>query len=142
MYLVVGATLVNFCVVPAFALLPLYVMQVLEGGAYTLSVLQLVFGAGGVIGGSLLASWGGFERRIHTVLTGFAGMGVATLLIGLAPSSSEWMSGSAMFFVGVSAAMINGAIMAILQSQVAADYQGRLFTLLGSIAGSAIELCR
>ena len=36
--------------------------------------------------------------------------------------------------------MINGAIMATLQSQVAADYQGRLFTLLGSIAGAMTPL--
>jgi DHA3 family macrolide efflux protein-like MFS transporter len=42
-----------------------------------------------------------------------------------------------MFFVGAAAALINGAIMAMLQSKVAADYQGRLFTLLGSIAGAA-----
>ena len=136
MYLVVGATFVNFCIVPAFALLPLYVLQVLEGGAYYLSGLQLLFGVGGVVGGSLLASWGGFERRVYTVILGFACMGAATLVIGLAPAASSWMPATAMFFVGASAAMINGAIMAMLQSQVAAEFQGRLFTLLGSIAGA------
>lgn len=136
MYLVLGATIVNFCVVPAFVLLPLYVLQELSGGAYYLSVLQLVFGVGGVVGGSLLASWGGFERRVYTVITGFAFMGAATLLIGVAPANLQWLPGMAMFFVGAAAAMINGAIMAILQSQVAADYQGRLFTLLASIAGA------
>lgn len=45
-----------------------------------------------------------------------------------------------MFLVGAAAALINGAIMAMLQSQVAADYQGRLFTLLGSIAGAATPI--
>ena len=140
MYLVLGATFVNFCLVPAFALLPLYVLQVLNGGAYYLSALQLVFGVGGVIGGSLLASWGGFERRVYTVLVGFACMGAATVLIGIAPAHSYWMPATAMFFVGGTAAMINGAIMAMLQSQVAADYQGRLFTLLGSIAGAMTPL--
>lgn len=135
-YLVIGATFVNFCVIPAFALLPLYVLQVLEGGPYYLSALQLVFGIGGVIGGSLLAGWGGFERRVLTVLFGFACMGAATLLMGITPANSYWIPGTAMFFVGASAALINGAIVAMLQSQVAADYQGRLFTLLGSIAGA------
>lgn len=139
-YLVIGITFLNFCVVPAFVLLPLYVLQELGGGAYYLSVLQLLFGVGGVVGGSALASWGGFERRILTVLSGFAFMGAAMLLIGFAPADSHWMPGTAMFFVGASAAMINGAIMAILQSQVAADYQGRLFTLLGSIAGAMTPL--
>ena len=139
-YLVAGATFVNFCLVPAFALLPLYVLQVLGGGAYYLSVLQLVFGLGGVAGGSLLASWGGFERRVYTVLAGFACMGVATLLMGIAPTGSHWIPALAMLLVGAAAAMINGAVMAILQSQVAADYQGRLFTLLASLAGAMTPL--
>ena len=136
MYLVIGATFVNFCIVPAFALLPLLVLQELNGGAYFLSVLQLTFGVGGVIGGSVLASWGGFKRRVYTAILGFALMGAGTLLIGVAPNSATWMPGIALFLVGAAAALINGAIMAILQARVAADYQGRLFTLLASIAGA------
>ena len=135
-YLIIAATFVNFCIVPAFALLPLLVMQELNGGAYYLSGLQLLFGVGGVIGGSVLASWGGFDNRVYTVLIGFGFMGAATLMIGLSPASAAWMPATAMFLVGAAAALINGAIMAILQSRVAADYQGRLFTLLGSIAGA------
>lgn len=136
-YLIIGATFVNFCIVPAFALLPLLVLQEFNGGAFYLSGLQLLFGVGGVIGGSILASWGGFKKRVHTVLLGFASMGAATLLMGVSPASAAWLPATAMFFVGAAAALINGAIMAMLQSKVAADYQGRLFTLLGSIAGAA-----
>jgi DHA3 family macrolide efflux protein-like MFS transporter len=139
-YLIIGATFVNFCVVPAFALLPLLVLQEFNSGAYYLSGLQLLFGVGGVIGGSVLASWGGFNKRVYTVLFGFAGMGAATLLIGVSPATSSWLPLIAMFMVGAAAALINGAIMAMLQSQVAADYQGRLFTLLGSIAGAATPI--
>lgn len=136
-YLIIGATFVNICVVPAFALLPLLVLQEFDGGAFYLSGLQLLFGVGGVIGGSILASWGGFKKRVYTVLLGFASMGTATLLMGVSPGTSSWLPAIAMFLVGAAAALINGAIMAMLQSQVAADYQGRLFTLLGSIAGAA-----
>jgi DHA3 family macrolide efflux protein-like MFS transporter len=140
MYLVLGATLANFFVVPAFVLLPLFVIQELGGGAYYLSVMQLVFAVGGVVGGTLLASWGGFERHVYTVILGFGFIGAATLLIGLSPANSQWLPAMSMFFVGAAAAMINGAIMAILQSQVDPNYQGRLFTLLGSIAGAITPL--
>ncbi len=140
LYLVLGATLANFFVVPAFVLLPLFVIQELGGGAYYLSVMQLVFAVGGVVGGTLLASWGGFKRHVYTVLLGFAFIGAATLLIGVSPANSQWLPAMSMFFVGAAAAMINGAIMAILQSQVDANYQGRLFTLLGSIAGAITPL--
>jgi DHA3 family macrolide efflux protein-like MFS transporter len=140
MYLVLGATLANFFVVPAFVLLPLFVMLELGGGAYYLSVLQLTIAAGGVVGGSLLASWGGFERHVYTVILGFAVVGAGTTIIGVAPTQSQWMPAAAMFFVGVAAAMINGSIMAILQARVDANYQGRLFTLVGSIAGAITPL--
>jgi DHA3 family macrolide efflux protein-like MFS transporter len=140
MYLVSGATFVNFCIVPAFALLPLFVIQELRGGAYYLSVLQLLFGFGGVVSGALLASFGGMRRRVHNVLWGFACMGTATLLVGLSPAESQWLPGTAMFLVGAAAAMINGAIIAILQTRVAAEYQGRLFSLLGSLAGAMTPL--
>jgi DHA3 family macrolide efflux protein-like MFS transporter len=102
--------------------------------------MQLVFAVGGVVGGTLLASWGGFQRHVYTVLLGFAFIGAATLLIGLSPANSQWLPAMSMFFVGAAAAMINGAIMAILQSQVDANYQGRLFTLVGSIAGAITPL--
>ncbi|MDH4125867.1 MAG: MFS transporter [Gammaproteobacteria bacterium] len=139
-YLVIGATFVNFCLVPAFALLPLYVLEVLSGGAWYLSILQLLFGVGGVAGGSLLASWGGFERGVHTVLAAFTCLGAAALCMGIAPADSNWIPAASMFLVGAAAAMLNGAIMAILQSQVAANYQGRLFTLLASLAGAMTPL--
>ncbi len=139
-YLVLFAALANFFVVPGFVLLPLFVMQELGGGAYYLSVLQLVFGVGGVVGGSLLAAWGGFQRRAYTVILGFACVGAATLLIGVAQPATQLLPAAAMFLIGAAAAMINGAIMAILQSQVDANYQGRMFTLLGSIAGAITPL--
>ena len=111
MYLVIGATFVNLCIVPAFALLPLFVLEELTGGAWLLSLLQLLFGVGGVVGGSILAAWGGFRRRIHTVVLGFACMGAATLLIGVSPSAYAWLPAAGMLVVGGGAALINGSIV-------------------------------
>jgi DHA3 family macrolide efflux protein-like MFS transporter len=45
-----------------------------------------------------------------------------------------------MFVVGLMAPIANGPIQAILQATIAADYQGRAFTLIGSLAGVTVPL--
>jgi DHA3 family macrolide efflux protein-like MFS transporter len=40
-----------------------------------------------------------------------------------------------MFGVGIVATLVNGPIHAVLQATVAPEYQGRVFTLIGSLAG-------
>ncbi len=135
-YLVSGAVLVNLSIVPGFALLPLFVLQELQAGAYQLSWLEMVFGAGGLTGGIMLAVWGGFANHVTTALVGFAMLGFATMTFGLVPAGNMLAAMAAMLFVGVSAAMINGAITTVMQLKVPANMQGRVFSLMASLAGA------
>jgi len=140
LYLVIGASIINFCIVPAFALLPLFVLQELNGDAWLLSYLELIFGAGGILGGSLLATWGGFQQKIKTILLGLVLMGLATVGLGLSPEGTLVLPLMSMALVGVTAAVANGSIMAILQSRIAPEFQGRLFSLMGAVAGAMIPV--
>jgi DHA3 family macrolide efflux protein-like MFS transporter len=45
-----------------------------------------------------------------------------------------------MLVVGLVVPLANGPIQAILQATIAADYQGRVFTLIGSLAGVTAPL--
>lgn len=61
--LVSMATLVNLCMTPALALLPLLVID--QGaGVVRLGWLNSTFGIGTIAGGILLGVWGGFSRRL------------------------------------------------------------------------------
>jgi DHA3 family macrolide efflux protein-like MFS transporter len=42
--------------------------------------------------GALLGDWGGFKRKMQTSMVGLMGMGVGTLLIGIAPPSAILMA--------------------------------------------------
>ena len=86
-------------------------------------------------GGLLLGIWGGFRRRIVTTLAALVLFGGATLALGLAPST-VWAA-AAMFAVGALMPLVNGPIQAVLQATVAPELQGRIFTLVGSLAGLA-----
>lgn len=135
-YLLYGAAGVNLLVVPAFVLLPLFVVSELRGTALQLGWLEMVFGVGSIAGGVLLGIWGGFERRIKTVLFGLSGLGIAVVTLGLAPADIFVFALAAMLATGVCSSLVNGSVHAILQATVDAHLQGRVFTLMTSLAGA------
>lgn len=138
MSLVVMAALINMCLVPAFSLLPLLVSGELGGDALQLGWISSIFGIGTIAGGIALGVWGGTRRRILTVLPALAALGVSVVALGLAPAYPSAVA--AMLAVGLIAPIANGPIQAILQATIAADYQGRVFTLMASIAGATAPL--
>jgi DHA3 family macrolide efflux protein-like MFS transporter len=132
------AALINICLVPAFSLLPLLVSGELDGDALQLGWMSAAFGIGTIAGGIALGVWGGTRRRILTVLPALVGLGVGVAALGLAPAYVPAVA--AILVVGLLVPIANGPIQAILQTTIAADYQGRVFTLMGSIAGATAPL--
>ncbi len=133
LWIIGGAMLINFAVDPAFSLLPLLVRKHFGGEALQLSWLESAFGAGVVLGGVLLSVWGGFRRRVFTSLFGIVGMGAGILFLGLLPGSGLWYAIGTLLVVGVMNPLANGPLIAILQSTVAPEIQGRILSLLGSL---------
>jgi len=125
------ATVINLCMVPAFALLPLLVLEQ-HGGAARLGWMSAVLGAGTIAGGVLLGVWGGFTPRVYTSFVGLLGAGAATLVLGGAGSATGAIAGIAA--LGLTIPLVNGPIQAVLQATIAPEFQGRVFSLYGSLA--------
>ena len=83
-------------------------------------------------GGLLLGAWGGFKRRIVTVLLGISLMGGCMAVVGALPDTAFWVAVGAMFCAGVLAPMAVGSFQAIQQAIVPPGIQGRVFTLARS----------
>jgi DHA3 family macrolide efflux protein-like MFS transporter len=118
---------------PAFSLLPLLVRSHFDGSAAQLSLLEALFGVGVVIGGVLLSIWGGFQRKIFTLLTGLILFSFGFLGFGLAPSQAFGLALASALLMGFLIPFIDGPFMAIMQSSVAPEIQGRVFTLTLSL---------
>jgi DHA3 family macrolide efflux protein-like MFS transporter len=127
------AAVLNLLLTPAFALLPILVTRHFEGGALDLAALQAAEGSGIIAGGILLSVWGGFRRKIMTSIAGLVGLGIGALTVGLAPAGLMWLALVGMLIMGFTAPLTNGPFMAIMQTVVRPDMQGRVFTVLGSI---------
>jgi DHA3 family macrolide efflux protein-like MFS transporter len=88
---------------------------------------------GGVVGGILFSAWGGFKRRVHGVLLGFAFSSLfMAVLVGVGRSLPFWL---VLMFIGmVFVPMVGASNQTIWQSKVAPDVQGRVFSARRLIA--------
>ena len=101
---------------------------------------SLIFGSvqtagavGGVVGGLVIAAWGGFKRRVHGVLAGWAIFGLFFALLGAGRGLPLWIP--VMFFMEmIGGPLINSSNQAIWQAKVAPDLQGRVFSARRLIA--------
>ncbi|OGO35858.1 MAG: hypothetical protein A2147_02180 [Chloroflexi bacterium RBG_16_57_8] len=130
----------NFFVMPALRLLPILVTEHLGGDVLKLGWLNSGFGVGMVGGGIVMSAWGGFRRRIVTVLIGEAVLGASIFALGFVSMDLFFLGLAAAFFQGIGIAFGNAPIMAIFQSLVPKDMQGRVFGVLGSISQAVVPL--
>lgn len=138
--LLVMASVINLLLTPASSLMPLLVTDHFGGQALELSWLESAWGIGVVVGGLVLGAWGGFRRRILTSLMGLIGVGAGFLLVGLVPPSAFSLAIVGILLAGAMNPISNGPIFSIVQAGVEPGMQGRVFTLLESMATAATPL--
>jgi DHA3 family macrolide efflux protein-like MFS transporter len=134
------ATLLNFLLAPTSALAPLMVTKYFGKGALELGGLESFFGIGMIIGGVALGIWGGFKRKITTSLLAICLFSIAILGIAVAPPNMFWMMVTAQFVIGLMLPMANGPLQALFQTLVEPDMQGRVMSLIGSVASAMMPL--
>jgi DHA3 family macrolide efflux protein-like MFS transporter len=134
------AMAINFVVNPAFSLMPILITKYFGLGALQLGWLESVWGIGVVVGGLVLSVWGGFKRRVVTSLLGIVGMGIGTLIVGLAPVGAFAVALTGMLVAGFMNPIVNGPFMAVMQSSVAPEMQGRVFSLIQSASLAMMPL--
>jgi DHA3 family macrolide efflux protein-like MFS transporter len=70
---------------PLVTLVPILITSHFGGGAVEFGWFQSALGAGGILGGLILGAWGGFKRRVVTMLLALIVDGVAMTVLGLTP---------------------------------------------------------
>lgn len=134
------ATMLNFLLAPTSALTPLLVTKYFGKGALELGSLDSFFGVGMIAGGITLSIWGGFKRKIVTSLSAIIMFSFAILAIALAPADKFWIMVAGMFLIGFMLPMANGPIHALFQTLIDPNMQGRVLSLVSSVAQAMMPL--
>jgi len=138
--LLIIVMLVNFFVNPAMSLVPILVTKHFQGSALELGWMNASWGVGMLVGGLLLGIWGGFRKRMHTVIMGIFGLGIGILVVAFTPANMLPMAIVGFLIGSAMNAFSNGSGFALLQTLVAPEMQGRVFTVVMSMAGAISPL--
>lgn len=123
---------------PVAFLTPLQVTRSFGDDVWRLTAIEITFSIGMMIGGGIMASWGGFNNKIHTMTLSALVMGACTFALGITPNF--WIYLVFMGIVGVAMPMFNTPSTVLLQEKVEGDYLGRVFGVLGMISTSMMPL--
>src|SRR5687768_10248305 len=122
----------NLCAGIAYTVLAPMILLRTGNDSVSLGLVQSAGAIGGIVGGVLMSAWGGFKRRVHGVLAGWAVSSFFFALVGLGTCLPLWVGAMALSTILVP--LINGSNQAIWQSKVAPDVQGRVFSARTLIA--------
>ena len=133
-FLFLYAMLVTFFIMPAAIMFPLLTTGHYGGGKWEMSVVEIVWGIGMLIGGTLLSAGRVRTRKVILVNAMHLILGLSFVVCGWMPSS--WFIGLilATMLSGIALAVFSAAFTAILQTEVAPKMLGRVFSLYFSMA--------
>ena len=123
---------------PAAFLTPLQVTRTFGGDVWKLTAIEIAFSVGMMIGGGIIASWGGYPNKIKTMTLASLIMGICTLALGIVPVFWIYLVFMALF--GVAMPIFNTPTTVMLQEKIEENYLGRVFGVMGMISTSMMPI--
>jgi DHA3 family macrolide efflux protein-like MFS transporter len=125
-------------VAPLLFLTPLQVTRSFGDEVWRLTATENSFSIGMILGGIIMAYWGGFKNKLHTmVLSNFV---IAICTFALGTVSIFWVYLFLMGLIGLVMPMFNTPFMVLLQQKVDPDFLGRVFGFLNMISSSIMPM--
>ena len=133
-------TLYTFVYMPINALFPLISMEYFNGTPVHISITEIAFASGMLVGGLLLGRLGNFEKRVLLITGSFFIMGASLAVSGLLPPSGFVIFVACCAVMGLSVPFYGGVQTALFQEKIKPEYLGRVFSLTGSIMSFAMPI--
>jgi DHA3 family macrolide efflux protein-like MFS transporter len=130
-FLVALIMLINFLFSGISVLLTPYLLE-RTGSEATFGVVLSIFNLGGLAGGILFSIWGGTKKRIYTAMPAVFFMSIMLMMVGTTQNVA--LMTFFLFFMMFPQLGANASLMALMQSKIAPDIQGRVFALIEQFA--------
>lgn len=133
-WLFLFAILSTFCIMPVSVLFPLMTLNYFGGDVFQVSLIEVIWGVGMLLGGLLLSIIKGSVNKVVLINSMYLVLGVSLAVSGLLSPS-----GYSYFVVltamgGVSGAIYNSCFNTVLQETVNPSMLGRVFSMYFSVA--------
>lgn len=134
LWLFLFSTVVTFCIMPIAVLFPLLTLHHFHGGKWEMSIIEMMWGVGMLIGGGLIGIFKPSFSKILLINCTYVLLGVSLALSGYLPAHAFYVFVGLTIVGGVAAAVYNACFMTVLQEEVRPELMGRVFSLYFSIA--------
>lgn len=131
-------TLYMFVYMPINALYPLITMEYFRGTPIYVSITEVAYASGMLLGGMLLGLLGGYKKRIILITVSIFMMGISLAVSGLLPRNGFVLFAVCCLFMGLSVPFYAGVQTSLFQEKIKPEFLGRVFSLTGSIISLAM----
>lgn len=136
--LLVFYALFFFLVAPAAFLTPLLVARSFGPEVWRLTLNEVFWSGGAVLGGLIISFWGGFKNRLSTMALATAAFGITIALLGIVDDFRIYLA--IMLISGVFMPMFGTAETVLIQENVEENMLGRVFSIVQIIVSGALPL--
>jgi len=128
------AMMVTFFIMPTAIMFPLLTTEYYNGGKWEMSVIEIAWSVGMLLGGAVLGLAKIKTKKIIMVNSMHILLGASFLLCGLLPST--WFIGYAVITIlaGISLSIFSASFTTIIQLEIASNMLGRVFSMYYSLA--------
>lgn len=126
--------LVTLFIMPIAILFPLMTLRHFEGGKFEVSVIEVIWGVGMLLGGSVLGISNTRMNKVALVNFTYLGLGLALAFSGLLPSSQFILFVVLTGIGGMASSIYYASFNTIIQEKIEPEVLGRVFAMFGSIS--------
>ena len=137
-YLIIYYVFFFFLISPAAFLTPLMVARSFGPEVWRLTLNEILFSGGSILGGVFMSVWGGYKNRMHSIALACLGFGVCSILLGVSDNFVFYLS--IMGITGIFLPMFNTAETVLIQENVDNKVQVRVFSIIDLIATAVMPV--
>lgn len=127
--LTIFVVIISILFMPISSMYPLITSTYFGLEAIHISIVEVAFSIGMLMGGVIMSSWKGFKKKQYTIIFTMLFFAIALILSGLVPNNKFWLFVILTGTMGIMAPFFNGIYTVILQLKVAPEKLGRVFSI-------------
>ena len=135
--LILFAIVFLLTVAPSY-LTPLMAARTYGGDVWVLTVLEISFSIGMLVGGVVIGVWGGPKNKVAMIAVASLVFGVLSIAMGFSPN--VWVFFALMLLIGLAVPFFSTPSMTLLQLRVEPEKQGRVFGFVGIVMAVAMPI--